>query len=51
MKTIIHRPETPSKENLRKVYDVFNKIFKEQELFYNSEEVKTLKKDKTNIFL
>lgn len=48
---IIFKSATPTKENLKAVYDVCNKIFKSDELFYTSEQVKSLKKDKRNIFL
>lgn len=47
----INRPETPKKEDLKRLYDVCNKIFKKKECFYTREEVKELKKDEKNIFL
>lgn len=50
-KITIHSPEIPRKENLKKVYDVMNKIFNDEKLFYSSDEVKQLKSDKNNVFL
>lgn len=47
----INRPSTPKKEDLKRLYDVCNKIFKKKECFYTKEEVEKLKKDKNNIFL
>lgn len=43
--------QTPAKETLKNLYDVCNELFKDKKYFYTSEEVKRLKKDKTNIFL
>ena len=40
-----------TKESLKQLYDVCNEIFKDEALFYTSEEVKELKKDTTNIFI
>ena len=48
---IIIKPVIPTRENLKAVYDVCNKIFKDDDLFYTTEQVKELKKDKRNIFL
>lgn len=48
---IIRRPEKPKKEDLRRLYDVCNRIFKKKECFYTKEQVKKLKEDKSNIFL
>jgi hypothetical protein len=42
---------TPTKETLKNLYDVCNEIFKDEALFYTSEEVKELKKDDQNIFI
>lgn len=47
----IIRPETPKKEDLKRLYDVCNRIFKKEECFYTREEVRKLKEDKSNIFL
>lgn len=47
----IFKPKSFDKDNLRNVYDVCNKIFKDKECFYTSEEIKVLKKDKSNIFV
>lgn len=44
-------PTTPTANDLRKLYDVCNEIFKDESLFYTSDEVKDLKKDKENIFI
>lgn len=44
--------QPPTKEKLKNIYDVCNKIFRDNEnVFYSKEQVKDLKKDKTNIFL
>ena len=40
-----------TKERLKQIYDVCNKLFKDEKYFYNKEQVKELKKDKTNIWL
>ena len=51
-KNIIHYPEVPRREDLVKLYDVFNEIFKDHpECFYTHEQVEQMKKDKTKIFL
>jgi hypothetical protein len=42
---------TPTKDTLKQLYDVCNEIFKDESLFYTSEEVKELKKDTNNIFI
>lgn len=42
----VYRPEKPKREDLIKVYDVFNEIFKSQECFYTEEELKKVKKEK-----
>ena len=47
--TLHKKPLT--KEKLKQIYDVCNKIFKDEKYFYTSDEVKELKKDKSNIFL
>lgn len=39
------------KTKLKYFYDVCNKVFVSNDVFYSSEEVKKLKKDKNNIFL
>lgn len=44
--------QPPTKEKLRSIYDVCNKVFRDnEEVFYTKEQVKELKKDKSNIFL
>lgn len=50
MKVTFHKKPL-TKEKLREIYDVCNKIFKDDKYFYSSTEVKNLKKDKTNIWL
>lgn len=42
---------TPSPQTLKNIYDVCNEIFKDESLFYSSEEVKELKSNKDNIFI
>ena len=42
---------TPTREVLHHIYDVMNKNIKNPKCFYTPEEVKKLKKDKTNIWL
>lgn len=41
----------PTKENLIKLYDVLNEIFKDESCFYTSKQVEELKKDESNIFI
>ena len=50
MKINIYR-KTPTKEVLQNIYDVMNKNIKNPKCFYTSEEVKKLKKDKSNVWL
>ena len=40
-----------TKEKLQQIYDPCNKIFKDEKYFYTKEQIKDLKKDKTNIWL
>lgn len=47
----VYRPEMPKREDLKKLYDVCNKIFSKSECFYTKEETKKLKEDKNNKFL
>lgn len=42
----VHRPSKPKREDLIKVYDVFNEIFKNKECFYTAEEFEKVKKEK-----
>lgn len=42
----VHRPLKPKKEDLKKVYDVFNELFKGKDMFYTTEELKKVKKEK-----
>lgn len=41
----------PTKEQLKRLYDVCNRIFKDEKYFYSKEQVEELKKDKSNIWL
>lgn len=50
MKITVKR-STPSKDVLKHVYDVMNKNIKNQTCFYSKDQVKTLKKDKTTVWL
>ena len=50
MKVTFHK-KTITKEKLQEIYDVCNKIFKDDKYFYSKEQVKQLKKDKTNVWL
>lgn len=50
MKITVTR-KTPTKEVLQHVYDVMNKNIKNPKCFYTTDQVKTLKKDKSNIWL
>lgn len=50
MKDIVIR-STPTKEVLQNIYDVMNKNIKNPKCFYTSEEIKKLKKDKSNVWL
>lgn len=50
-KIVSHSPKIPNRDNLIYVYDVINKIFQGKDVFYSTEEVKKLKKDKSNIFI
>lgn len=47
--TIIRK--TPTKEVLQNIYDVMNKNIKNPKCFYTSDQVKKLKKDKSNVWL
>lgn len=48
---ITFNKKTLTKEKLKQIYDTCNKIFKDDKYFYSKEQVKDLKKDKTNIWL
>lgn len=42
----------PTKEQLKRLYDVCNRLFKDDETcFYTKDQVKELKKEKDNIWL
>lgn len=46
----IVRPTKPKKEDLIKLYDVCNSIFKKKDLFYTKEEFKKIKKEKEELW-
>lgn len=50
-KVIINSPNIPKRENLQKVYDLMNKIFYDDNLFYTDNELKKIKCDKSNVFI
>lgn len=43
----VHRPQRPKKEDLKKVYDVFNELFKGKDMFYTKEQLEKVRKEKT----
>ena len=43
MKDIIHIPDKPKKEDLKRLYDVCNEIFKKKECFYTKEQFEKVK--------
>lgn len=47
--TVHKKPLT--KEKLQQIYDVCNKIFKDEKYFYSKKEVQQLKKDSKNVWL
>lgn len=47
----VYRPNEVKREDLKRLYDVCNKLFKNEKCFYTKEEVKKLKEDKSNKFL
>lgn len=47
--TVIRK--APTREALLNAYDTFNRIIKNPKCFYTSEQVKELKKDKSNVWL
>lgn len=47
--TVIRK--TPTKEVLQNIYDVMNRNIKNPKCFYTSDQVKKLKRDKTNTWL
>ena len=40
-----------TKEKLKQIYDVCNKLFKDEKYFYSKKQVAELKKDKDNVWL
>ena len=48
---IITHHAVPTREALKNVYDVCNKLFNTKDVFYTSKEVQELKKDKSNVFI
>lgn len=51
MKITVVSKDKPSKENLKALYDLCNKLFREDKYFYTSQEIQELKKDKNNTFI
>lgn len=47
----LHKPDKPSINNLKNVYDVCNKIFSSEKCFYSNNQVNELKQDQRYIFL
>lgn len=45
----INRPEKPKKEDLIKLYDICNQLFKKKECFYTKEEFEKEKEKKEKI--
>ena len=44
--------QPPTKEKLKNIYDVCNKVFRDNDaVFYTKEQVRELKRDESNIFL
>ena len=50
MKITFHKKPL-TKEKLQHIYDTCNRIFKDEKYFYSKEQVKELKRDKTNVWL
>ena len=42
VKITVKSPLTPSRESLERVYDICNKLFKDEEIFYQLGECKSL---------
>ena len=50
VKITVKSPLTPSRENLERVYDICNKLFKDEEIFYQLGECsKRISSNKTRI--
>ena len=45
----VHRPAVPKRADLKRLYDVCNKVFKNKECFYTKEEFEKVKKEKIGI--
>lgn len=45
----VNRPEKPKREDLIKVYDICNKVFKKSRCFYTKEEFEKVKKEKIEL--
>lgn len=45
----INRPSKPRKDDLIKLYDICNSIFKNKECFYTKEETKKFEKEKEKL--
>ncbi len=44
-------PGKPTRQNLKTLYDVCNRLFQDEKLFYTDKQVKDLKAKKENIFI
>ena len=51
MKVKIFTTTSLKEKNLKNVYDVCNKVFKDNKCFYTCDDLNKLKQDKTNVFL
>ena len=45
----VNRPDKPKKDDLKKLYDVCNEVFKNKECFYTKEEFNEIKKEKKEL--
>lgn len=41
----IHAPKVPKKSDLKSVYDICNRIFKSDKVFYSAQDIERLQKD------
>lgn len=51
MKVKLFTTTSSREQNLKNVYDVCNKVFKDNQCFYTCDNFNKLKQDKNNIFL
>lgn len=47
----VHTPQKPKKSDLKSVYDICNRIFKSERLFYNHKDIEHMKENKKYIFI